>query len=143
MDGPAFYAAYGSNLHHARMLARCAGAEPLAAAPLPGWRLVVNRFASIVPDAAASVPLGLWRIAPPHLAALDLAEGVAFGVYRRIRIRLAQPAAGVEEAWTYVERLHRPGPPAAWYVAHLRQGYRDFSLDPSPLEAALASSGFR
>ncbi|WP_372619563.1 gamma-glutamylcyclotransferase family protein [Falsiroseomonas sp.] len=138
MDAPTLYAAYGSNLDHARMLGRCLGAAPAGAALLPGWRLVVNRYASIARDAAASVPLGLWRITPGHLAALDLAEGTAFGIYERIRIRLPEPVAGASEAWTYVERVHRPGPPEAWYVAHLRQGYRDFSLDAAVLEAALS-----
>jgi hypothetical protein len=140
MDAPRLYAAYGSNLDHARMLGRCGGAVPAGTALLPGWRLVVNRFASIVPDAASVVPLGLWHVTPGHIAALDVVEGVAVGAYRRIRIRLPEPIGDAAEAWTYVEQNSRAGPPAGWYVAHLRQGYRDFSLDPSPLEAALAAS---
>jgi len=135
------YAAYGSNLDHARMRGRCNGAAPLGVAILPGWRLVVNHYASIAPDAAGVVPVGLWRITPGHLKALDRAEGTALGIYRRLRVRLPQPADGVEEAWTYVEQRIRPGPPAAWYVAHLRQGYRDFSLDPASLDAALSGWG--
>ncbi|WP_137178074.1 gamma-glutamylcyclotransferase family protein [Roseomonas sp. AR75] len=135
------YAAYGSNLDHARMrhATRCPGAAPLGAVLLPGWRLVVNRYASIARDEAAAVPLGLWRILPRHLRALDRAEGTALGIYRRIRIRLPQPVAGFTEAWTYLEQVHRPGPPDAWYVAHLRQGYRDFGLDASALEDALSA----
>jgi len=142
MTSPSLYAAYGSNLDHARLRARCIGASPIGTAPLPGWRLVVNRYASIARDETSVVPLGLWRIAPDHLAALDRAEGVARGVYERIRVTLPAPAGGFTEAWTYVELLHRPGPPEPWYVAHLRQGYSDFGLDPSPLDAALAASGF-
>lgn len=142
-DPLALYAAYGSNLDHARMLGRCTGAVPRGAALLPGWRLVVNRYASIARDAAAAVPLGLWRIAPAHLDALDRAEGVALRVYARIRIRLPQPVDGVEEAWTYLELKHRPGPPEAWYVAHLRQGYRDFGLESGPLDAALGVAAIR
>jgi gamma-glutamylcyclotransferase (GGCT)/AIG2-like uncharacterized protein YtfP len=138
MDGQPLYAAYGSNLDHARMLGRCGGAVPVGVALLPGWRLVVNHYASIIPDRAASVPLGLWRITRRHLAALDIAEGTALGIYERIRIRLPQPVAEQPEAWIYVERRSRPGPPQGWYVAHLRQGYRDFSLDVAPLEAALS-----
>lgn len=135
---PRLYAAYGSNLDHARMRQRCAGARPVGVAILPGWRLAVNRYASILDIAVASVPVGLWRITPDHLRALDLAEGVAIGCYERIRVALPDG----EEAWTYVERMHRPGPPEGWYVAHLRQGYRDFDLDASPLDAALAEAGF-
>jgi gamma-glutamylcyclotransferase len=138
MFDPLPYAAYGSNLHHQRMRVRCPGAEPAGTAILPGWRLAFGRYALIARDPAASVPLGLWRVMPRHLAALDVAEGVPLGVYERVRMAL--PDAG--EAWTYVERRARPGPPEAWYVEHLRHGYRDFGLDPSPLEAALAASGF-
>ncbi len=131
------YAAYGSNLDHARMLRRCPGAQPAGIAQLAGWRLAVNQYANILQRSETMVPLGLWRVTPRHVQALDAAEGVAVGCYERIRIRLPDG----EAAWTYVERLHRPGPPAAWYVGHLQQGYRDFGLDPSPLEAALAEAG--
>jgi hypothetical protein len=134
---PALYAAYGSNLDHARLSGRCPGALPRGAALLPGWRLVVNRYASIARDAAAILPIGLWRITPTHLDALDRAEGVAVGAYARIRIRLPEPVDGATEAWTYLELKHRPGPPEPWYVAHLRQGYRDFGLESGPLDVAL------
>jgi hypothetical protein len=141
MATPPLYAAYGSNLDHARMQRRCAGAEPLGTLLLPGWRLVVNRFASIARDADAAVPIGLWRITAAHLVELDRVEGVAIGSYARIRIRLPAPVAGFDTAWTYLEKADRPGPPEDRYVAHLRQGYRDFGLDASPLEAALAAAG--
>jgi gamma-glutamylcyclotransferase (GGCT)/AIG2-like uncharacterized protein YtfP len=132
------YAAYGSNLDHARMLSRCPGAEALGVAQLPGWRLAVNQYATILRIEREVVPLGLWRVTPGHIGRLDGFEGVAMGCYERIRIRLPDG----QEAWTYVERLTRRGPPTAKYVGHLRRGYRDFGLDPSPLEAALAESGF-
>jgi gamma-glutamylcyclotransferase (GGCT)/AIG2-like uncharacterized protein YtfP len=136
---PIPYAAYGSNLDHARLRRRCMGAEPLGAALLPGWRLVVNRYANILPDPTASVPLGLWRVNDAHLAALDRAEGVAVGAYRRIRLVLPDGT----EAWSYVELASRAGPPSAAYVGYLRQGYSAFGLDAAVLEAALATSGFR
>jgi gamma-glutamylcyclotransferase (GGCT)/AIG2-like uncharacterized protein YtfP len=132
------YAAYGSNLDHARMRDRCPGATVVGVAHLPGWRLAVNQYATIRRIAEATVPLGLWRVTPVHIGKLDVFEGVAMGSYERIRIRLPDG----EAAWTYVERANRPGPPSAKYVGHLRKGYRDFGLDASPLEAALAESGF-
>ncbi len=128
------YAAYGSNLDHARMLGRCPGAAPAGSAWLPGWRLAVNRFATIGRDDAASVPIGLWRITAAHRRALDIAEGVALGIYRPVMLDLEGHGA----ALTYVEQRFRAGPPSVEYVAHLRQGYADFALDPAALEAALA-----
>jgi gamma-glutamylcyclotransferase (GGCT)/AIG2-like uncharacterized protein YtfP len=139
MFDPFPYAAYGSNLDHARMGERCPGAEPAGGLVLPGWRLVLGRFATIAPDPGAALPIGLWRVTARHIAALDRAEGTALGIYERVRLALP----GGAEAWTYIERRARPGPPEAWYVGHLRQGYRAFGLDPSPLEAALALAGFR
>jgi gamma-glutamylcyclotransferase (GGCT)/AIG2-like uncharacterized protein YtfP len=141
MADPPLYAAYGSNLDHARMRQRCDGAVAVGTLLLPGWRLVVNRYASIARDAGAAVPIGLWRVTADHLAALDIVEGVAIGSYARRRIPLPAPVEGFDMAWTYLEKADRPGPPEARYVAHLRQGYRDFGLDAAPLEAALAASG--
>jgi gamma-glutamylcyclotransferase (GGCT)/AIG2-like uncharacterized protein YtfP len=139
MAEPLPYAAYGSNLNPPRMLARCPGAVALGRTLLPGWRLELRRYATIAPDPAAAVPLGLWRITPAHLAALDRAEGVAYGAYRRIRLLL--PEGG--EAWCYEELNPRPGPPHADYVAHLRHGYRAFGLDEAVLEAVVTAAGFR
>jgi len=133
---PLPYAAYGSNLWHMQMAQRCPGAEVAGAVLLPGWRLVLRRFALIEPDAAAAVPVGLWRVTPAHLATLDEKEGLH--TYARRRIVLPDG----REAWTYHEIAFRPGPPAAEYVQRLRHGYRDFGFDPAPLEAAVASSGF-
>jgi gamma-glutamylcyclotransferase (GGCT)/AIG2-like uncharacterized protein YtfP len=130
------YAAYGSNLQHAQMRQRCPGAEAAGALLLPGWRLVLRRFARIEPDPAAACPIGLWRVTPAHLAALDRLEGTP-EVYERRRLALPDGRA----AWIYIERLDRPGPPAPGYVERLRQGYRDFGLDPAPLDAAIARSG--
>jgi len=131
------YAAYGSNLWHAQMAARCPGATVAGATLLPGWRLVLRRFALLVPDPAAACPVGLWRVTPAQLQALDRFEGPH--CYRRQRVPLPAPVDGQGEAWIYLEILDRPGPPAADYVRRLRAGYADFGFDPAPLDAALAT----
>ena len=139
MTDAALYAAYGSNLWHAQMARRCPGAAVAGALRLPGWRLVLRRFALVRPDPGAACPVGLWRVTPEHLAALDRWEGPH--CYERRLLALPEPVAGMAEAWVYHEILHRPGPPAAEYVARLRAGYADFGFDPAPLEAALADAG--
>lgn len=128
----ALYAAYGSNLDHARMQARCPGAVPAGGLLLPGWRLVVRKYALILPDPAAACPVGLWRVTAAHLASLDRFEGHPV-TYLRETIALPDGRS----AWIYHERRDRPGPPAPEYVAHLRQGYRDFGFDAARLAAAL------
>ena len=136
MFDPLPYAAYGSNLWHAQMLARCPGAEVAGSVMLPGWRLVLRKFALIEADVSASLPVGLWRVTSKHLETLDDFEGR----HTYARRRIALPDGG--EAWTYHEIRHRPGPPAAEYVERLRHGYREFGFDPSPLHAAIEASGF-
>ena len=131
----ALYAAYGSNLCHAQMQDRCAGATVAGAASLPGWRLVVRKFALIEADTTAICPVGLWRVTAAHLASLDRYEGPH--TYARRLIPL--PEGGT--AWIYLELVQRPGPPSAAYVARLRRGYADFGFDPAVLEAALARGG--
>lgn len=130
------YAAYGSNLWHAQMAERCPGAEVRGAVTLPDWRLVLRKYALVEQAGGADLPIGLWRVTAEHLRILDIKEGKH--TYARRRIALP----GVGEAWIYHEILRREGPPAAEYVQRLRHGYRDFGFDPSPLEAAIAASGF-
>ncbi len=137
MFEPLLYAAYGSNLCHARMRGRCGMAEPAGRALLPGWRLSLGRFATIVEDPAAVVPLGLWRITRADLDALDRTEGVAKGIYERRHLTLPDGRS----VWIYIERVFRAGPPPEGYVEALRHGYRDFGLDPAVLEAVLSPGG--
>ncbi|WP_170979566.1 gamma-glutamylcyclotransferase family protein [Roseomonas sp. HF4] len=137
---PAFlpepYAAYGSNLWRDQMRGRCPAAEVAGHVQLPGWRLVLRKFALIEPDPAAACPVGLWRVTQACLDSLDRFEGPH--TYARTLIDL--PDGG--RAWTYLEIRHRPGPPAAEYVQRLRRGYADFGFDTGPLDAAIAASGF-
>jgi hypothetical protein len=130
------YAAYGSNLWHDQMRTRCPAARVAGSAVLPGWRLVLRRFALIEPDPAASCPVGLWRVTAACLESLDRHEGPH--TYERTVIDL--PGGG--RAVTYREIRRRAGPPAAEYVQRLRDGYRDFGFDPAVLEAAILESGF-
>ncbi len=127
------YAAYGSNLSQAQMQRRCPCARVAGQFLLPGWRLVLRRYARLEADPAACSPVGLWRITPRHLAALDRAEGAPL-VYRRV---LQDTPLG--PAWIYHEVVDRPGPPSADYVARLRAGYAEFAFDPAPLQAAIAA----
>lgn len=103
---------------------------------LEGWRLVVRKYALIERDAAASCPIGLWRVTAACLESLDRHEGPR--TYTRVQVPL--PDGGM--AWTYTEIRIRPGPPAAEYVGRLRRGYADFAFDLAALESAIAESGF-
>jgi hypothetical protein len=133
---PEPYAAYGSNLWHDQMRRRCPDAVVVGSLVLPGWRLVLRKYALIARQAESSCPIGLWRITQADLDTLDRYEGPR--TYARTRIPLPQGGT----AWTYEEIRIRPGPPAREYVQRLRRGYADFAFDPAPLEAAITGSGF-
>lgn len=126
------YAAYGSNLSARQMQRRCPGATIAGHCLLPGWRLVLRRYARLEADPTALCPIGLWRITPAHLASLDRAEGTPH-IYRR-----SLEATPLGPAWIYHEVVDRPGPPGAAYVAVIRAGYAEFGFDPAPLRTALA-----
>ncbi|MBX9700216.1 MAG: gamma-glutamylcyclotransferase [Acetobacteraceae bacterium] len=130
------YLAYGSNLWHAQMAARCPGATLVATLSLPGWRLVVRKYALVVADPGARCPVALWRVTPEHMDALDRFEGHP-DWYRRDRITLPGPVQDEAMAWIYHDVSDRPGPPPDEYVARLRHGYQDCGFDPAVLEAAL------
>lgn len=119
------------------MRRRCPDAQPAGGLVLPGWRLVLRKFALIEPAANGACPVGLWRVTLTDLESLDRHEGP----HTYARMRIALPGGGM--AWTYQELRHRPGPPAAEYVQRLRAGYRDFGFDTAPLDAAIAASRFR
>ena len=131
------YLAYGSNLWHAQMQARCPGAALAATLLLPGWRLVLRRYALVELDPGAACPVALWRITPAHMDALDRFEGHP-SFYRRDRIVLPEPVAGEAEAWIYHDVSDRPGPPPEEYRTRLLNGYRDCGFDLAPLHAAWA-----
>ncbi len=134
------YIAYGSNLWHAQMARRCPGATLAGTLLLPGWRLVLRRYALVVPDPMAQCPVALWRVTPEHMRALDRFEGHPHA-YRRDRLRLPAPVNGEEEAWIYHDVSERAGPPPEEYRTRLRDGYRDCGFDPACLDAALAPWG--
>lgn len=134
------YLAYGSNLWHAQMRARCPGATLAATLLLPGWRLVVRKYALVAPEAGARCPVALWRVTEEHMAALDRFEGHPVH-YRRDRLVLPAPVDGQAEAWIYHDVSDRPGPPPDEYRTRLLNGYRDCGFDPAPLHAALAGWG--
>ncbi len=134
------YLAYGSNLWHAQMQARCPGATLAATLLLPGWRLVLQQYAGVEREAGALCPVALWRVTPAHLEALDRFEGHPIA-YRRDRLALPAPVDGETEAWIYHDVSGRPGPPPDEYRLRLAKGYSDCGFDPAPLHAALAPWG--
>jgi len=130
------YVAYGSNLNLEGMWRRCPNAEPVGKATLSGYRLWFRSVADVVRIKGAKVPVGIWRITSECEEALDVYEGVAGGLYRKETVRFRDG----REALIY--RMNRRGimPPTSGYLETIRQGYDDFKLDHTYLQAALEHS---
>lgn len=142
------YAAYGSNLDPQRLRGRCPGAAEAGTGWLQGWRLQMNRFATIVADPAARVPVAIWRIPEAQMTVLDSKEGYVRGRAGNSYDRFAVTVLGADGSGiaclTYREIKTTPDRDRPWkpeYLAHIRAGYAHFGLDASYLDAALAAPG--
>ncbi|MGG5807713.1 gamma-glutamylcyclotransferase [Falsiroseomonas sp. CW058] len=110
------YLAYGSNLCAEQMARRCPAAVPLGAAELPGWRFAINcrGVATLVEEPAARASGLLWDLSPACEDALDEAEGVKHGTYRRAEVEV-----GGAPALVYLAAETRPGMPRPGYLERI------------------------
>lgn len=141
-----YYFAYGSNLNVTSMERRCSGAKQLKKLRLCGYRLVFRGVADIEctgnPD--DFVEGGLWKINSSDEANLDRYEGVSFvnpryGSYRKVLFPISHEGKTID-IMTYQMNDKGIGPPTELYFNTIVQGYRDFNLDLSALDAALQRS---
>ena len=135
-----YYFAYGSNLLKSDMLGRCPAAVPFGPAVLPDHRLVFRHWADVEPAAGFQTEGGLWRITPECVAALDLYEDVAEGLYRRAWLTVKAGTLEPVEALVYRMASGGHAPPAPDYLELILRGYDDFGLDRVPLMALVDGS---
>lgn len=137
------YVAYGSNLNKKAMRSRCPNATPVGKIMLTNSRLVFRGVADLEYDPEAVTPCGIWRVTPDCERALDRYEGVGSGFYYRdLNIRLRWRGES-QRALVYLMGKRSYGgifPPSQYYVDTIRQGYADFGLDASFLDAAIEHS---
>jgi len=123
---PTFYFAYGSNMSPRQMTRRCPGAQFAGGAIIRDWRLIIMRrgAANIVPERGAETHGVLWRFENHHIGLMDLWEGVAHRVYRRLWLPVDRPDAENHRypllesptALTYVCAERWPGHPMPGYL---------------------------
>jgi gamma-glutamylcyclotransferase (GGCT)/AIG2-like uncharacterized protein YtfP len=119
----ALYAAYGSNLDPAQMLARAPHSPARGGGWLNGWRLTFGgeemsfegALATVVEAPHSQVFVMLYDVADIDEPELDRWEGSALGLYRKIRVRVAT-LDGDETAWLYVLNGYEGGLPSARYL---------------------------
>lgn len=110
--------AYGSNLDLAQMRERCPNARLTGPALLWGWRFRITRhgYATVVPEPGAVVHGVLWELTPPDEARLDAYEGVAEGLYSKLRLETEPAAGAVVIAMVYAMNDPEPGEPMPGYL---------------------------
>src|SRR3979409_579098 len=124
--------AYGSNMSHAQIGARCPGAGAVGTATLRHWRFVIGPqgHGSIAPRAGAVVHGVLWRMGPRDIAAINSYEGIDSGLYLR-RIVSVRRGTTLMPALVYILRRHGPGRPRPAYIRLVVEAARDWGLPES------------
>lgn len=142
-----WYWAYGSNLNVRHMTRRCPGAKKVAPLSLDHGKLIFRGVADIELMLDAKIWGGLWLITPKDEKILDGLEGVASGLYKKkyLKLRVVTKKGNVEtvKCLYYMMTLDGILPPDERYIDTIMDGYRDFGLPVSYLEAALQDSWTR
>lgn len=131
-----WYLAFGSNLCKSSMATRCPDAIPVGKKMLNNARLVFRGVADIQYEPGSKAPAGLWKISARDERALDNFEGVHCGMYRKKWIDIGQG----RQALIYLMNDDGIHPPSRYYANVIREGYKDFGLDESYLDEAIAAS---
>ena len=133
------YLGYGSNLNVLQMQARCPTSLPVGKFRLRNHKLVFSSVLTVEKCKGLSVPAALWRVAPQDIASLDSYEGYPH-LYDKQTCR-AWVGGKLETAFYYT--LNEPyavEPPCISYYETCAEGYAEFGLDLSVLDAAVAEA---
>ncbi len=134
-----YYFAYGSNLNREQMQERCPDSEPVAKAKLEGYRLCFNRVADIVEDEGSLVWGAIYTVSPRDIKNLDRYEGYP-NFYDKLDVDVADDQGKVYRAFVYVMTSKGCREPNDSYYRIIVEGYRDWGLEPAPLQQALKLS---
>jgi gamma-glutamylcyclotransferase (GGCT)/AIG2-like uncharacterized protein YtfP len=124
----ALYAAYGSNMDPAQMLARCPHSPQRGTGWIEGWRLTFGgedigwdgALTTVVEDAAQRVFVALYDVPEVDEKELDSWDGVTLGFYRKLKVRVQTTTEDVDAlAWLYVLDAYEGGLPSARHMSIL------------------------
>ncbi len=119
----ALYAAYGSNLHPARMSERAPHSPAVGPGWLQGWRLTFGgedlslqgALATIVEHPQSQVFVMVYALTDLDERALHQYEAADLGIYRKIHVRVAMLNRDIT-AWLYVLDGFEGGAPTRLYL---------------------------
>jgi hypothetical protein len=124
----ALYAAYGSNLHPDQMGRRAPHSPLQGTGWLVGWRLTFGgedigwdgALGTVVEDPRHQVYVAVYDLTAADEKALDEWEGVAIGLWHKIKVRVSTLDGDVS-AWIYVLDAYEGGLPSARYLGMLAE----------------------
>lgn len=132
------YIAYGSNMNKEQMAIRCPGARPIGKYILSNYKLEFRGVANIIECYGEKTPVALWIITESCEKSLDRYEGYP-KLYRKEYIKLKINEKEVI-GMAYVMNKGEIAKPSDYYYNVIKQGYKDFQIDITPLEKALIES---
>lgn len=133
-----YYMAYGSNMNIEDMKLRCPAAKVVGRRYLNGYRLMFNRYATIVEDKNSSVPVFIWETSDNDENQLDIYEGYP-KLYHKETIK-GLIEGEWEEIMVYVMNEFVPTLPTKEYFNTILSAYRTFSFSYDYLKDALADT---
>lgn len=131
------YFAYGANTNVGAMANRCPLAKPHSSMKLRGHKLVFRGVADVVPAKGSMVEGALWWITPQCERALDSFEGFPTFYGKQYGKVTLDGVEHIVMFYTMVEDGPR-SPPYNSYERTLREGYDQFGLPQSQIDAAIA-----
>lgn len=131
------YFAYGSNMSHARLLARVPSAKRLGTYQLlahelrfhkEGWDQSAKCDALFTGNPQHCIYGALYRIDPDEKTSLDKAEGTGKG-YEEKTVEIRDEEGCPQEAFTYIAtHVDTSLKPFSWYLQHVLIGAREIQV---------------
>jgi len=138
------YIAYGSNLNVEQMAFRCPDAMKMGTTIIENYKLNFrgtsrgSGVANIERCKGSTVPVGIWYISKSDEENLDMYEGFP-RLYQKYRLIFPYGS----KKYSGIVYIMRPGhmimEPSYWYENTIREGYKDFGIDPKLLDRAIAN----
>ena len=119
------YFAYGMNLNHDEMLWRCPNAVPIGPRLIPGYKMVIRRYADIIQEPLCSVWGGCWKITEGCERQLDRLEGFP-SFYKKIEVHGMM-------TYQMMPDHYSDWKPSLKYMELILEGLSDFGLPPEIL----------
>ena len=129
------YFAYGSNMFQDQMNERCPDHKYFGYGILKGFRWIITErgYANIIKSEKDEVHGVVYRINEEDEAALDKAEGVHVGSYRKETHHVEIEKTGYH-CFAYVDPIIAVGQAKEEYVSRINNGVADAELNPEYVE---------